>query len=68
MVNDITEIKRELDDLVIRGASFKEIVSYITGRYHGKETVPMEVLEYALNLPIEITIINFRPRATGGQS
>lgn len=70
MVNiDINELKNDLNHLAERGIPFKGIISYITGRYHGQENVPMEILDYALKLPTEITIIGYRPKQeAGGQS
>ena len=57
---DIEAIKKELDDLAERGVPFKACISFLTGRYYMEESIPMELLEYALNLPKEITIIGNR--------
>ncbi len=55
---DIEEVKRELNDLADRGVSRIGFINYIQYRYHGQESIPKNIIDYALGLEPQITIID----------
>lgn len=63
---DIEQVKKELKDNAEKGVVFRDLIEYIKYRYYGTESIPTELIEYALELPVEITIIGYRPKQAGG--
>lgn len=63
---DIEQVKKELKDNAEKGVVFRDLIEYIKYRYYGTESIPTELIEYALKLPTEITIIGYRPKQAGG--
>lgn len=63
---DIEQVKKELKDNAEKGVVFRDLIEYIKYRYYGTESIPTELIEYALELPTEITIIGYRPKQAGG--
>lgn len=63
---DIEQVKKELKDNAEKGVVFRDLIEYIKYRYYGTESIPTELIEYALKLPTEITIIGCRPKQAGG--
>lgn len=63
---DIEQVKKELKDNAEKGVVFRDLIEYIKYRYYGTESIPTELIEYVLELPVEITIIDYRPKQAGG--
>ena len=63
---DIEQVKKELKDNAEKGVVFRDLIEYIKYRYYGTESIPTELIEYVLELPVEITIIGCRPKQAGG--
>ena len=63
---DIEQVKKELKDNAEKGVVFRDLIEYIKYRYYGTESIPTELIEYVLELPVEITIIGYRPKQAGG--
>lgn len=63
---DIEQVKEELKDNAEKGVVFRDLIEYIKYRYYGTESIPTELIEYVLELPVEITIIGYRPKQAGG--
>lgn len=63
---NVKQVKKELKENAEKGVTFRGLIEYIKYRYYGTESIPMELIEYALELPMEITIIGHRPKQAGG--
>ncbi|MBR2654705.1 MAG: hypothetical protein IKD59_09175 [Lachnospiraceae bacterium] len=63
---NIKQVKKELKENAEKGATFRGLIEYIKYRYYGTESIPAELIGYALELPTEITIIGCRPKQAGG--
>ncbi len=63
---NVKQVKEELKENAEKGVAFRDLIEYIKYRYFGAESIPTELIEYALKLPTEITIIGYRPKQAGG--
>lgn len=63
---NVKQVKEELKENAEKGVAFRDLIEYIKYRYYGTESIPTELIEYALKLPTEITIIGYRPKQAGG--
>ena len=63
---NVKQVKEELKENAETGVAFRDLIEYIKYRYYGTESIPTELIEYALKLPTEITSIGYRPKQAGG--
>ena len=54
---NVKKVKEELKENAEKGVAFRELIEYIKYRYYGTESIPTELVEYAMDLQPEVMII-----------
>ena len=54
---EVKEIKKELDKMCEQSRPHSDMMIYLLARYTGQESIPCEVIKYAMDLRPDVQII-----------